>query len=208
MNIELVLAYCGRDLEGLFRPRPHYSGRPEARFEEAWRLLLKHRMGEVLLTPRQVLALQTFIAAMCWEFPDDPEGDAEFAAKAAAKGETWEPLTDARKRQWLADDLEPYMADMSEAEAAPLRPVLAALRDDTPTARWPWGDHTTPRLEHLAAAAREWWSTYDPTNSAAPTQAEMVPWLMGRGCTKHTAEAICHILTPPDLPKGPRRKQG
>ena len=41
--------------------------------------------------------------------------------------------------------------------------------------KWPWGDHETELLQMLAAAAHQWWSTYDPEQkSTAPKNEEVI----------------------------------
>ena len=79
--------------------------------------------------------------------------------------------------------------------------------DDPALGRWPWGDHDTKLLRHLAAAAHEWWSTYDPDNpSTAPTNADVSGWLIDKHkVSKRMAEAMAQILRANGLPGGRRR---
>lgn len=72
---------------------------------------------------------------------------------------------------------------------------------------WPWGDHETELLRHLAAAAHNFWSTYDPMDkSTAPKSADVKEWLMNeRGLSRNNAEAIARMLRPSDVPTGPRK---
>lgn len=73
---------------------------------------------------------------------------------------------------------------------------------------WPWGDHHTMLLGHLAAAAREFWVNYDPNNArtTAPKNATVVDWLKTERKTSDVmAKAIATMLRPDDLPTGPRK---
>lgn len=72
---------------------------------------------------------------------------------------------------------------------------------------WPWGDHETELLRNLASAAKEWWSTYDPSNPrTAPKNAEVSGWLTTKHKTpKRVAEIMAQILRADGLPTGPRR---
>jgi hypothetical protein len=47
--------------------------------------------------------------------------------------------------------------------------------------RWPWGEHTTDLLGHLAAAGERFWANYDPSdNGTAPTNDMVEKWLIDR----------------------------
>lgn len=89
-------------------------------------------------------------------------------------------------------------SDESEGERA----------DESGAAAWPWGAHTTPDLDHLAAAAAQWWVTYDPEDPAtSPTNEMVVDWLISeRGASRDKAKAIASILRPPGLKTGRRPK--
>jgi len=72
--------------------------------------------------------------------------------------------------------------------------------------KWPWGDYETEDLRKLAAAAHNWWSTYDPENkSTAPKNADVSKWLEGHGVSQRVAEVMAQILRADDLPTGPRK---
>jgi hypothetical protein len=72
--------------------------------------------------------------------------------------------------------------------------------------KWPWGDHDTPALGHLAAAAKQFWSTYEP-GARASTNSEVVKWLVEqRHVTPRLAKSIATILRAENLKPGPRRK--
>jgi len=78
--------------------------------------------------------------------------------------------------------------------------------DMSPAGRWPWGDHETELLRHLADAAREFWSTYDPDDDrTAPKSADVEAWLVEeRGVGPSNAKVMARLLRPPDVPTGPR----
>lgn len=73
--------------------------------------------------------------------------------------------------------------------------------------KWPWGDHNTQDLEHLAAAAKKFWSYFDPSDpSTAPTNNDVRDWLhKERGVPKERAYYMASILRADGLPDGPRR---
>ena len=63
--------------------------------------------------------------------------------------------------------------------------------------RWPWGNHHTKLLGHLDAAARRWWTNYDPNDATtAPTNEKVSEWLMAKpnNLSRKTAESIASIL--------------
>lgn len=71
---------------------------------------------------------------------------------------------------------------------------------------WPWGNYDTKLLRDLAAAADKFWKNYDPADpSTAPTNEQVVSWLIGRGVAKRSAEIMATILRADDLPTGPRK---
>jgi hypothetical protein len=77
----------------------------------------------------------------------------------------------------------------------------------TTGSRWPWGDHETELLRHLAAAAKEWWSTYDSEDpTTAPISDDVRDWLIERGVSDRNAEVMATILRPAGLKPGPRKK--
>ena len=91
---------------------------------------------------------------------------------------------------------------------------LCRLPDDTDrnglvpvVSRWPWGSHHTELLGHLDAAARRFWTLYDPDDpSTAPTNDMVSEWLQQeRRVSKEKAKAIASILRPDGLATGPRR---
>jgi len=76
-----------------------------------------------------------------------------------------------------------------------------------PSARWPWGDYSTPQLELLKIAAIEWFFDCDPGSpETVPTKEELVPWLRDQGkCSGSQAAAIFQLLKPPGVRSGPRK---
>lgn len=86
------------------------------------------------------------------------------------------------------------------------------LKEHGARAKWPWGDHETELLTHLAAAAREWWSTYDPAQpKTAPTNNEVTAWLKARQLSDgspisdRVAQVMAQMLRADGLPTGPRK---
>lgn len=71
---------------------------------------------------------------------------------------------------------------------------------------WPWGRYETNLLRKLARAADLFWKKYDPTDpSSAPTNVQVIEWLVGQKVSKRTAEIIATILRADGLPTGPRK---
>lgn len=73
--------------------------------------------------------------------------------------------------------------------------------------QWPWGNHETELLKHLAAAANKFWKLYDPADkTTAPTNKQVSSWLQTeKNVSGRTAEAMASILRPDGLPTGPRK---
>ncbi len=87
-------------------------------------------------------------------------------------------------------------------------PIPQELRDVSPQTlgHWPWGDHHTEGLGHLEAAAKKWWTNFDPSEQdTAPTNSQVASWLMNeRGLSKKMADSIASILRPAGLKPGRR----
>lgn len=78
---------------------------------------------------------------------------------------------------------------------------------DLPLSReWPWGTYETALLRHLAAAANRFWRRYDPTDSTtAPTNNDVIAWLVEQGVANRTAQVMATILRADGLATGPRK---
>ncbi|MDP1527678.1 MAG: hypothetical protein Q8M20_17890 [Rhodocyclaceae bacterium] len=75
----------------------------------------------------------------------------------------------------------------------------------TPTL-WPWGDYDTKLLRELAASAERFWKNYDPADpGTAPTNDQVIAWLIERGVAKRNAQLIATMLRADGLPTGPRK---
>ena len=80
-------------------------------------------------------------------------------------------------------------------------------RNESLPKAWPWGNHHTENLGHLAAAAKKWWVNYEPSDpSTAPTNETVVEWLKtDRNVSGKMAEAIASMLRLDGLRTGPRK---
>ena len=85
-------------------------------------------------------------------------------------------------------------------------PDIAGVKDER-TLAWPWGNFSTQKLEHLAAAVSEFWHT--PDTSDPPKNDVIEAWLLRRGLeSKSLAGAIATIIRPDTLTVGrPTRKK-
>lgn len=73
--------------------------------------------------------------------------------------------------------------------------------------RWPWGTRQTKLLGQLAAAAEAFWSHYDPADpSTAPTNIQVIDWLVKRTVAKRVAQIMAQILRVDELPAGNRKR--
>ncbi len=117
-------------------------------------------------------------------------------------------ITGIRRTQYWLIDATNWNIERIKAHG------LCRLPDDTAhgggdagVGRWPWGAHHTELLGHLDAAARKFWTLYDPDDpSTAPTNDMVSDWLQReRHVSKEKAKAIASILRPDGLPTGPRR---
>jgi hypothetical protein len=98
-----------------------------------------------------------------------------------------------------------YTIDSTWLLASEVDSIANVKQMATPT-KWPWGEHETKLLTDLAAAAREWWSTYDPEQPAtAPRNEDVEAWLMSeRGVSDRLAKAMATILRADGVKTGPR----
>ena len=72
--------------------------------------------------------------------------------------------------------------------------------------KWPWGDHETELLRHLAAAVEKFWTYYDPEQpDTAPTNNQVADWLVSRKVQKYLADAMATLLRADNLPAGRRK---
>ncbi len=124
-----------------------------------------------------------------------------------AEDRSWD-LSDLTQDSWKRVRLLPHDDDLIWQWS---RARSRAVEQPTPTmgsesGRWPWGTYTTKRLEDLAAAAERWWVNFDPTdNFTAPTNDEVIAWLVAnRKVPRRTAEIMASILRADGLPTGPR----
>ena len=71
--------------------------------------------------------------------------------------------------------------------------------------QWPWGSYQNNALGLLALAADKFWKNYRAEDaSTAPTNRQVIDWLLKKGTTSNKAEQIASILRPDDLRTGPR----
>ena len=71
---------------------------------------------------------------------------------------------------------------------------------------WPWGRHETDLLRKLARAADLFWKNYQPDQpSTAPTNDQVIKWLVDQKVARRTAEVMATILRADGLPTGPRK---
>lgn len=104
----------------------------------------------------------------------------------------------------------------NDSRKVALREVLDALGKILPdpedveplqevTSEWPWGTHTTSLLNEFAAAGRKYWANYDPGDATtAPTNDEVVKWLVGRSVALRNAQVMATMLRADGLAPGPR----
>ena len=72
--------------------------------------------------------------------------------------------------------------------------------------RWPWGEYETELLKKLAASADRFWKNYDPEQQdTAPTNDEVIAWLVAQNVSGRIASAMATILRADGLPTGPRK---
>lgn len=72
---------------------------------------------------------------------------------------------------------------------------------------WPWGNYNTKLLEHLEAAAKEFWADYKNDHMAAPMNKVVVHWLIeNRKVSEVMAKAIASILRADGISPGPKKK--
>ena len=90
-------------------------------------------------------------------------------------------------------------------------PEMAAVAEpdkrDAKILEWPWGSRETKLLGHLAEAAKELWSRYDPTDATtAPTNIQVRDFLIKRKVSKRVAQVMAQILRADELPSGNHKR--
>ena len=90
-------------------------------------------------------------------------------------------------------------------------PEMAAVAEpdkrDAKILEWPWGSRETKLLGHLAEAAKELWSRYDPTDATtAPTNIQVQDFLINRKVSKRVAQVMAQILRADELPSGNHKR--
>lgn len=71
---------------------------------------------------------------------------------------------------------------------------------------WPWGRYETDLLKKMARAIDLFWKNYDSTDpTSAPTNQQVIAWLVKQKVAKRTAEIMATILRADGLPTGPRK---
>lgn len=72
----------------------------------------------------------------------------------------------------------------------------------------PYYGHKSDGLDYVDIAIKQLWSTFDPDDpNTAPTQKEVIDYLIKQGATQNMAKAVNLILRPRDLPKRTRIKK-
>ena len=120
--------------------------------------------------------------------------------------------------QWISKNKLPSVYRFLDEATLPLQKVAESAKplcaDPAPPGCWPWGGHHTELLGHLEAAAREFWTGYNPQNAkaTAPKNESVIAWLEARNVpgqkkkvSNQMATAIASMLRPDDLPTGPRK---
>lgn len=116
------------------------------------------------------------------------------------------------------NEREPMVSQVSLAEflgwsirtRLPAISGFPARTSPAPAGRWPWGNHTTPKLELLAQAGEQWRLVEDGGTyisgdlKSAPHSKVVVALLTEKGVNSTVAESIASMLRPPDLRTGPR----
>jgi hypothetical protein len=93
----------------------------------------------------------------------------------------------------------------AQGQGVPLLRGLADIPCLPPAGGWPWGSYETRLLRHLAAAADRFWKNYPSDPTTAPTNQEVIGWLVEHGVAQRTAEVMATILRADGLLTGPRK---
>lgn len=125
MDLQLIRAFCAKDLNGILKPRDKWYSTPAARFFELEnQILFKHMTGEQNLEPRQYAAVMCLKALEMLEVPFETSEEYPEITEA-------ELLESGRK--WLLDALAAYILHLSESESRPLQPLAVELARLTAT---------------------------------------------------------------------------
>lgn len=153
---------------------------------------------------------------LAWAKRDGFGVSPELVRRVEARGVAvadWKDLYEAmlKNRDELAAALNEVLQERNAAESR-VKELEAQLRnrpqpEQRHTARWPWGQHNTKLLDHLAAAGDRWWKRYDPADpSTAPTNDEVAAWLKERRVADRVAQVMAQALRADGLRTGPRRR--
>ena len=143
--------------------------------------------------------------------PEDPSDRARLdrLAKIAAHAKKlfWVPI---RRRRPFPNGYAyrpPEFLAFAQSKGFKISPELAGRIASPRPAGWPWGEHETELLRHLAAAAKRFWKNYDPSDpTTAPTNDQVIDWLVEQGVPQRIAEVMATILRAGGLPSGRRKK--
>lgn len=84
------------------------------------------------------------------------------------------------------------------------RPLAGPATQPNPL--WPWGEYETPLLRVLAETAERFWVNYDPSQpDTAPTNQQVVEWLISQKVSGRVAHVIATILRDERISPGPRK---
>lgn len=142
--------------------------------------------------------------------PDDLLGSNFTRAGKAAAGEDL-PCLRLAARDVMTSEVS--LAEFLGWALSSRLPVVSGFRARTEPSiggPWPWGRHTTPKLELLAAIGERWrlvadHGSYDPDDiRSAPHSGDVVAWLMEQGVGESVAKVMASMLRPPTLRTGPR----
>ena len=124
--------------------------------------------------------------------------------KLTVKKTVWDA---PEKNEVTVASLGALMLAINRAIPPEMEALAARESDVAPSTKWPWGSRETKLLGHLAEAARELWSLYDPTEATtAPTNLQVRNFLEKRNVPKRIAEVMAQILRADELPKGNRKR--
>jgi hypothetical protein len=139
-----------------------------------------------------------------------------------AQKQTIETLTKTVQTRSATAELHKQAHDQVQDQNMALAAQLAVTKDAVAAAsqtienlnqirKWPWGDHDTELLQHLAKAAKKWWVRYDASDiSTATPSKDVAAWLQAQTTSdrkpiaKRTAEIMAQILRPDGLRTGPK----